>query len=94
MIVNPILSGGTAGAGAQAVIGTCTLYDLTGTAHAIPIYQGVAPLDGIAFFETINDVEQIAGGQAEYVSWASLASGDYLFYRGVQDGDQFEEKVL
>ena len=50
MIVNPILSGGTAGAGAQAVIGTCTLYDLTGAAHAIPIYQGVAPLDGIAFF--------------------------------------------
>ena len=46
------------------------------------------------FFETINDVEQIAGGQAEYVSWASLASGDYLFYRGVQDGDQFEEKVI
>ena len=94
MIVNPMLSGGAAGAGAQTVIGTCTLYDLTGTAHAVPIYQGVAPLDGLAVFETMNDVEQTAGGPAEYVSWASLTSGDYLFYRGVQDGDQFEEKVI
>lgn len=94
MIVNPILCGSPAGAGAQTVVGTCTLYDLMGTAHAIPIYQGVAPLDGLAIFETINDVEQIAGGPAEYVSWASLAAGDYLFYRGVQDGDQFEEQVI
>lgn len=92
MIINPILSGSAGGA--QQVIGTCTLYDVSGTPSEIPIYQGVFPLDALAVFETLNDVEQVGGQTAEYVSWASLASGDFLFYRGVQDGDSFQEKVV
>lgn len=93
MIFNPMLSGG-AGGGAQTVIGTCTLYDTMGRPSSVPIYQGFPPLDAIALFETLNDVEQTNAETAEYVAWASLASGDYLFYRGVQDGDSFREKVI
>lgn len=80
--------------GTPAVIGTCTLYDLMNQPKSVPIYAGIPPLDALVIFETINDIEQTNGETAEYISWASLASGDYMFFRGVQDGDQFEEKVM
>lgn len=80
--------------GTPAVIGTCTLYDLMNQPKSVPIYAGIPPLDALVIFETINDVEQTNAETAEYISWASLASGDYMFFRGVQDGDTFEEKVI
>ena len=87
MILNPILSGG-GGGGAQTVVGTCTLYDAFGKGQSVPIYQGFPPLN------TIYDVEQKNAETAEYVNWAALESGDYVFYRGVKDGDTFQEKMV
>lgn len=93
MIFNPMLSGG-GGGGTPAVIGTCTLYDLMNQPKSVPIYAGIPPLDALVIFETYYDVEQSNAETAEYISWASLASGDYMFFRGVQDGDTFQEKVV
>ena len=93
MILNPILSGGGAG-GAQTGGGTCTLYDAFGKGQSVPIYQGFPPLDLLAIFNTAYDVEQKNAETAEYISWAALESGDYVFYRGVKDGDSFQEKMV
>lgn len=91
MIVNPILSGG--GSGGSTVVGSCTLYDPFGVPKEVPIYQGIPPLDMLAIFSTDYDVVQMNGETAEYISWAALASGNYMLYRGVQDGDSFRETM-
>ena len=82
------------GSGAQTVVGTCTLYDAFNKGQSVPIYQGFPPLDLLAIFHTSYDVEKKNAETAEYVSWAALESGDYVFYRGVKDGDSFQEKMV
>ena len=52
------------------------------------------PLDLLAIFNTAYDVKQKNAETAEYISWAALESGDYVFYRGVKDGDSFQEKMV
>lgn len=91
MIFNPILSGG--GSGGPTVVGNCTLYNAFGEGRQVPIYEGIPPLDMLVIFQTDYDVEQTNGDTAEYVSWAALTSGNYMLYRGVQDGDSFQETM-
>lgn len=94
MIFNPMVSGGGSSGGASDVIGTCTLYDLMNQPKSVPIYAGIPPLDALVMFETTFDVEQTNAETAEYVSWATLTAGTYMIFRGVQDGDTFQEKVV
>lgn len=78
----------------ETIIGECSLKDAFGHSSQVPIYQGFAPLDSLAIFNTQYDVEQEGEATAEYVSWAALKSGDYVFYRDVKPGDIFQEKMV
>lgn len=78
----------------ETIIGECSLKDALGKSSVVPIYQGFAPIDSLAIFNTQYDVEQKGEATAEYVSWAALKSGDYVFYRGVKPGDVFQEKMV
>lgn len=96
MIVNPMIFGaqgaGSAG-GAETVIGTCKLYDMHGGQVSYPIYQGIAPLDGFVMFKTLNGVTQTNGNDAEFVGYSMITAGDFMFFRGVKDGDSFQEEM-
>ena len=96
MIVNPMVfgaqgAGGTGGA--ETVIGTCKLYDGRGGQTSYPIYQGIEPLDGFVMFKTMNSVVQANGDSAEFVGYGMITAGDFMFFRGVKDGDSFQEEM-
>lgn len=96
MIVNPVLFGGKgagSGTGGAETIGTCTLYDTNQHSTSYPIYKGVAPLDGFVMFETLNSVVQSNDSNAEFVGYGIITAGEYMFFRGVKDGDSFQEEV-
>lgn len=80
--------------GAESIIGECFIKDSFGALSHVPIYRGFAPLDALAIFNTKYDVEPENAANAEYISWAALKSGNYVFYRGVTPGDTFTEKLV